>query len=186
VLFRSAREWSRELSQAMAEAESLADVRSPFFTDEWPFEEACCQDIAMAGYAFALGLLMLERWACELAVFRILRTTVGLVAGRTRDEELAAQVFEVVDRPIRRGLAREWQSIAEAPSAPAALFTSPDGEVWRAASPFHEWIAYANAGARSEREARAARMRGFLPAIHKEIPKGAFDPKMTDLEREEP
>lgn len=182
----TAREWSRELSQAMVEAEGLADVSTP--ADEGRFEAACCQEIAMAGYAFALGLLMLERWACELAVFRILRTTVGLVAGRQQDEALAAQVFEVVDRPIRRGLARTWEAalLIDAAGAPSAVYTGLDGEVWKAASPFPEWVAYANAGARSEREARVARMRGFLPAQHKEIPRAAFDPKMTDLEREEP
>ena len=63
----TAREWARELDNALAQASRHAD--NAVCSDVEALTVAASHDMTTAGYAFALGLLSFDRDACVLASY---------------------------------------------------------------------------------------------------------------------
>jgi hypothetical protein len=177
----TAREWSRELEHAMflsAQADSEHVASS---VDE--LTEACCRDIVSSGYAFAVAFLTLDAALAEEAVYRMVRTHIGMLMQRflqgdtsasypvTMREAMAADAYRAASRPWITMYLRTWPMVA-GKVLEGGIFPAP-----REAQ-------YIEAGAAGEAEMRAARLRGYVPCLHR-IPMGAFRVEATELEQEE-
>ena len=181
----SAREWARELDAAVAgpprEAPMMVDG-SFKKADADLLCAAAAADMTMDGYAFALAFLLDERDDGVRAGYSILRTLLGVQAHRyiahrpagyiaISNDTMLPAVYRAASRPWVGLLFRRFEQmqadVARDPVVSAVLYPS-----------------YEDRGAHGHEQAQAARLRGFIPHLHK-IPKSAFAPEPSPQEKEE-
>jgi hypothetical protein len=193
----TAKEWARELDHALVESENFSDA--VVARQELALMSAVAHDIVTDGYAFALAFLLLDQEAAEEALYRMVRSTVGMQAQRfvraarpgALDEELHVEAYRTCSRPWTNAVMRGWPDIAatSSPTPFGPLVTIAGSHVPEntVRSYLPKLVAMApDAGPEETIDAiLAARMRGWIPALHPSIPTSAFSPNPTEQEKEE-